>query len=376
MASQIPHIYFEPKIGSSEQEQMEEIMLKTLKTAALAATLFFTGVIANAEVNLTAHTSGAGTAVQINVTALGEFAADRGIANIQIKDGQTGSKYNVALAEGKIDIASLPFVLPFVLSKAVGPYSKLDKEEAAELASNIRLLYPFTLSIFTLYAYDAKGINGFDGLKGRKILNGPPRGTASLNSRSLIQLMSGLKADEDYESVTVNWNQMPAAIIDGTVDAVLVPAMFPGPRVTRASAAGAMTMWSMPKDTFEAEASQKFLNKPGSTPYIVPLADIQAAMGSGWTIISEDDKFRGKAVPGGDMVNKSMDEELAYQLTMAHIENIDSIKKLAPFMKTLNFGVMDRSVHGLCGANKVKFHPGAVRAWEESGYKVPDCAKP
>ena len=279
-------------------------------------------------------------------------------------------------SEGKIDIASLPFVLPFVLSKAVGPYSKLDKEEAAELASNIRLLYPFTLIILTLYAYDAKGINGFDGLKGRKILNGPPRGTASLNSRSLIQLMSGLKADEDYESVTVNWNQMPAAIIDGTVDAVLVPAMFPGPRVTRASAAGAMTMWSMPKDTFEAEASQKFLNKPGSTPYIVPLADIQAAMGSGWTIISEDDKFRGKAVPGGDMVNKSMDEELAYQLTMAHIENIDSIKKLAPFMKTLNFGVMDRSVHGLCGANKVKFHPGAVRAWEESGYKVPDCAKP
>ena len=121
MASQIPHIYFEPKIGSSEQEQMEEIMLKTLKTATLAATLFFTGAIANAEVNLTAHTSGTGTAVQINVTALGEFAADRGIANIQIKDGQTGSKYNVALAEGKIDIASLPFVLPFVLSKAVGP---------------------------------------------------------------------------------------------------------------------------------------------------------------------------------------------------------------------------------------------------------------
>ena len=44
---------------------------------------------------------------------------------------------------------------------------------------------------------------------------------------------SGLKADTDYESVTVSWNQMPQAIIEGSVDAVLVPAMFPGPRVTR-----------------------------------------------------------------------------------------------------------------------------------------------
>ena len=40
-------------------------------------------------------------------------------------------------------------------------------------------------------------------LKGLKVLNGPPRGTAAMNSRQLLQLFSGLKADTDYESECV-----------------------------------------------------------------------------------------------------------------------------------------------------------------------------
>ena len=28
-----------------------------------------------------------------------------------------------------------------------------------------------------------------------------------------------------------------------------------------------------------------------------------------------------------------------------------------------------------CGPNPLKYHPGAVAAWEEAGYTIPDCAK-
>ena len=351
-------------------------MLKTFKTAAVAVTAAMTASAALAQVNLTSHTAGAGTAVGLTATALVEYAADRGIANIQLKDGQTGTNYMLALAEGKIDLASGPMLLPFVLSRAIGPYSNIEKDKGAELAANIQLLYPYTLSVFSLYAYDAKGIAGWSDLKGLKVLNGPPRGTATINSRGLIQLFGGLKAEEDYESVTVNWNQMAATIIDGTADAAAIPVMFPGPRVSRAGAAGAMTLFSMPKDIFESEAAQRFLNKPGSVAFQIPVAEAQAALGEGWTVVSEDDMFRGKAVSGGDMVNKSMDEELAYQLTKAHIENLDAHKEIAKFMATLNFGVLDPQVSGLCGQTTVKFHRGAVRAWEEAGYTVPECAKP
>lgn len=351
-------------------------MFKKLSKAAIAMTAALSASAAIAEVNLTSQTAGAGTPVGLTATALVEYASERGIANIQLKDGQTGTVYVKAMAEGKVDIISGPFILPFLLSRGAGPYSKLGKEKGAELGKNVRLLYPYTLSVFYLYAYESKGIDSWKGLAGKKVLNGPPRGAATSNSRALIQLFGGLKVDKDYESVTVNWNQAPQAVIDGTADAAVIPDLFPGPRVTRIGAAGAMTAVSMPKETFESEAAQKLLNKPGSVAFTIPVAKAKAGLGEGWTIISEDDTFRGMAVTGGDMVNASMDEEIAYQLTKAHIDNLDDLKAKAPFMGTINFGVLDAKIAGLCGPNPVKFHPGAVRAWEEAGHEVPACAKP
>ncbi len=351
-------------------------MLRKLGMATVVAAAAFAASAASAQVNLTSETAGAGTVVGLTAAALVEYASERGIANIQLKDGQTGTIYIQALAEGKVDIVNGPFMIPFLLSRGVGPYSSLGKEKGAELGSNLRLLYPYTLSIFYLYAYDAKGISGWKDLAGRKVLNGPPRGAAVSNSRALIQLFAGLKANEDYESVTVNWNQAAAAVIDGTADAAVMPDLFPGVRVTQIGAAGAMTAFSLPKDIYETEAAQKLLNKPGSTAFEIPVAEVQAGLGEGWTIVSEDDTFRGMAIVGGDMVNRSMDEEVSYQLVKAHIENLDNLKAKAPFMETVNFGVLDPKVAGLCGANPIKFHLGAVRAWEEAGYTVPDCAKP
>ena len=136
-------------------------MKSILKLAALAVTASLTGAVAMAEVNLVSNAAGVGIAGGLTVAALVVHAADRGIANIQLKDGQTGTKYMLALAEGKIDIASGPHVLPFLMGRAAGPYAKLGKEKGAELAANIQLLYPYTFSIFTMYAYDANGISGW-----------------------------------------------------------------------------------------------------------------------------------------------------------------------------------------------------------------------
>ena len=128
-------------------------MLKRTKLAGLATSAVLMTSMAFGQVNLTSHTAGAGTAVAITATALVEYAADRGIANIQLKDGQTGTKYVKGLAEGKIDIITAPFILPFVLGKAVGPYSKMDKAEAAELAKNIQLLYPWPLPFQIFFCF-------------------------------------------------------------------------------------------------------------------------------------------------------------------------------------------------------------------------------
>lgn len=69
-----------------------------------------------------------------------EIAGTQGIANIQLSDGQTLTNSIQNVAEGKTDIASAPHILPFLMSRGVGPYGSLGKEKGAELAGNLRAI--------------------------------------------------------------------------------------------------------------------------------------------------------------------------------------------------------------------------------------------
>ena len=348
----------------------------TIKLAAtVVAGLACAASAASAQANLTAEAGAPGTVSYLAPVSLAEFVATSGIADIQVKEGQTLTNSVQNVAEGRSDISASPFIVPFLMSRGVGPYSNIGAEEGAKLADNLRVLYPYTFGVFFLYAYNSQGITGWDDLAGRRVLNGPPQGAATGNSRTLIQLVTGMNYETDYESVTVSWGQAVNTITDGTADAALLPELFPSGRPTQMSAAGDMTAYSIPREAFERESMQNYLRAPGNAPWEMPVADAEN-LGEAWTVQSEDDTFRGMAVVGGELARADLDEELAYQLVRVHIENLDAIRAKAPFAEFAGFGVLDAESTGLCGPNPLRYHPGAVRAWEEAGYIVPDCAKP
>ncbi len=346
------------------------IFKKSLLALGLAAGMSTT---VHAIENLTGETASPGGSIHLSMVHLAEAAAAAGVANIQVADGQTLTNSIQNVAEGKTDIAGTPYILPFLLSKGRGPYSKLGEEKGAELASNLRALYPVTLGIFALYAFDSKGLNGWDDLEGRSIYNGPPRGAALSNARSIIQLSTGLKDGDGYKGVQVNWGQAVKTITDGSADAVVLPILFPDSRITQSLASGNMTVWSAPLDKWNSEPYQKYLRAPGSAPFTLDAA--KADLGEGVTLVTEDGTFRGLATIGGDIVNKNMPFELAKALTKAHIDTLDQLKKKAPFARYAGYGVVDSVKSGMCGANPLKYHEGAVAAWEEAGYTIDDCAK-
>ena len=300
-----------------------------------------------------------------------EIAGTRGIANIQLADGQTLTNSIQNVAEGKTDIAGSPHILPFLMSRGVGPYGSLGKEKGAELAGNLRAINPFTLGIFFLFAYDSKNINGWDDIEGRTIYNGPPRGGALTNARSMIQIVTGLKDGEGYTGIQTNWGQAGTLIASGEPDAIVLPELFPGSRLTSATAAGKMTGWSMPKDIYESDAMQKYMAAPGSAPFTMDINELRETMGDDWSFISEDDTFRAFATIGGNVVHKDMDDQLVYDLVSAYIDTMDDLKAKAPFGNTVNF---DNPMLGMCGANPIQYHVAAARAWREAGYQLDDCA--
>ena len=76
---------------------------------------------AHAQVNLSAETAGA-TGVPGNVMGhMADVLGEKKIANLQVAQGQTLTNSVRNVAQGKTDIASAPIILPFLLSRGVGP---------------------------------------------------------------------------------------------------------------------------------------------------------------------------------------------------------------------------------------------------------------
>ncbi|MFK7752078.1 MAG: TAXI family TRAP transporter solute-binding subunit [Sedimentitalea sp.] len=329
---------------------------------------------AHAQANLTAEAAAPVSVGGNTVLGLAELAAGAGVANIQVATGQTLTNAVQNVAEGKTDIGAAPFTLPFLLSRGVGPYAKLGKEGGAELASKLAVLYTYRVAVFGISSYESTNFGGYSAIEGAKIYNGPPRGGALNRARSMVKLATGLDEGKGYTGVQVNWGQAVKTITDGSADAFLLPMNFPDGRQAPAAAAGKMVVHSFPKDVFESANAQKYAKAPGTAAMKVEITP--EMFGPNFSVISEDNMFRGYADVGGDLVNVSMDEELAYQLTKAFLEGLDTVKARTPFMPTVWLGETAIDVTGLCGPMPMKYHPGAVRAWEEAGYTLPDCAKP
>ncbi|WP_420332574.1 TAXI family TRAP transporter solute-binding subunit [Roseibium sp.] len=340
---------------------------------AVAAVLCLTAG-AQAQTILSAETAAPNTTPGISIIALSEAAAKAGVADIQVTSGQTLTNSVQNVAEGKTDIAAAPFILPFLLSKGVGPYAGLGAEKGAELANELAVLYTYRISVQGLFAFDSSNISGWDDLEGKTIFNGPPRGAALTNARLLIKTNTGLEEGSGYTGVQVNWGQAVKTMQDGSADAFVLPMSFPDPRVSASLASGNMTIYSVSKEVYDSEAFGNVAKLPGTVKFSMPVADM--GYGDGVTVVSEDDTFRGPGTVGADIVNKSMDFELAKSLTAAAIENIESIYHAkAPFMPVTWHGETAIEITDMCGPNPLKYHPGAVAAWEEAGYTLPDCAK-
>ncbi len=101
--------------------------ISSLGLVALAAALLAAGTAQAQNITLTQEAGSAGGASDISAKNLAEIAAAKNIATIQVQAGKTLTKSALQVAQGKTDIAASPFVLPFRLSKGLGPYCGVGK---------------------------------------------------------------------------------------------------------------------------------------------------------------------------------------------------------------------------------------------------------
>ena len=348
---------------------MKYYVMRLLALVILASFTFE----AHAQVNLSAETAGA-TGVPGNVMGhMADVLGEKKIANLQVAQGQTLTNSVRNVAQGKTDIASAPIILPFLLSRGVGPYGKLGKEQGAKLAANLRALWPYNAGGLFGFAYSNKGWKSWEDFRGKSIWNGPPRGAALTNARQVGIMAAGLKDGKDYKGVQQNWGQLTTTLVDGSVDGFILPVTWPHPYITTMTAAGKVSAFSMSKAAMQSDLAKKLFGVPGNIPIIVDRKDM--GFEKSLTLISEDNKLRGLGTAFTTVVHKKMSFDLAKKIVATHIATLDRLKKRTAFMKSVGLAEMDPKKTSFCGKSKLKFHAGAVAAWTDAGYKLPACAK-
>ncbi len=350
-----------------------------LRSFFIGAAIACSPMAAFAQATLTSETSGPGSSPHYIDTTLAASLEAANVATMQITEGATLTNSVQAVAEGRLDMTPAPLLLPFLLSRGIGPYAGVGPEKGAELAENLRIIFFHAGSHQTFSYYNSNPIADIRNLNGKRIWNGPPRGAALTSGRAMIQLLSGLKDGEGYEGIQTQWNETIATITGGGVDAWTVPNGLPSGREIQIAAAGGVTMHDIPSDLYNSELGQQIVAAPGHAPFSMPVEDYRAVYaGNDITIVTDDDTFDSYSTAFGQIVSKSMDEELVYNIVSTFLKNKDRFFKGSPMGPYLNltFGDINGKAQGACGAVQVKMHPGAVRAYTDAGFTIAECLIP
>lgn len=349
------------------------------KTAIVGATLALAPLAASAQATLTAETTTPGSTPHYIDTTLAAVLDSAGVATVQITEGATLTNSVQAVAEGQLDMAPAPLILPFLLSRGIGPYSGVGADEGAKMAANLQVLFWNSGSAQIFAYYNNNPIEDIRALDGKRIWNGPPRGAALTSGRAMVQLLSGAKDGEGYEGIQTAWPDTVSTITGGGVDAWTIPEGLPSGREIAIAAAGGITMHDVPSDLLASELGKQILAAPGHAPYSVPVEAFRAAYaGNDITIVTDDDTFDSFATAFGQIVNAGMDEQLAYDITSAFLAAEKRFIEGSPRgpYAMISFGDVDGVSQGACGAVQIKMHPGAIRAFEDAGHSVADCLRP
>lgn len=350
-----------------------------LRTTLLGAAVALAPLAVSAQATLTAETTTPGSTPHYIDTTFAAILESAGVATLQITEGATLTNSVQAVAEGQLDMAPAPLILPFLLSRGIGPYSGVGPEKGAELAGNIRALFFNAGSAQVFGHYNSAPIDDIRNLEGKRIWNGPPRGAALTSGRAMIQLLSGLKDGEGYEGVQNQWADAVSTITGGGADAWTIPEGLPSGRQIALAAAGGITIYDVPSDLLNSELGQQIVAAPGHAPYSVPVEEFRKAYaGNDITVVTDDDTFDSFATAFAQIVSADMDEELAFQLTKAFLEGEERFVTSSPRgpYLAMSFGDVDGVRQGACGAVQMKMHPGAIRAFEDAGHTIADCLRP
>ena len=304
------------------------------------------------------ETAGVGDPVHTVFVAFSNQAKKSDV-EIQVNAGQTLTKSMLKGAKGDIDFFSSVPSLVNLMAGQKRMYKNV--KDAPDLSKQLRAIFGFKAGAYHPITLDGSGIESWDDIKGKTVFTGPPAGSASATSESLIKIITGFEAGKDYTAVRLSWGEGYTALADGKIDMMVRPAEVGSANVERFGLSGKFRVLSIPEKFVSSEAMQGLFGKPGRG-----------------MLEFEGDVYKGQLTEGKITAlgftqfvgtHAGVSEEVVYKATKAFWENISDVQATAFFLKSITPETAFTSVN-------VPLHPGAARYYKEAGIAIPDAIQP
>ncbi len=290
---------------------------------------------------------------------LSKYSADD--HEVRVNVDQTLTRSALKVATGAIDLASTPAGAFHKMTLGKGPYKKLG-DKAVTASADIRSLFAFLGGHVHALTYADSGIEGWDDLRGKRIFVGPPAGSFSAQTIGLIETVTGMKPDEDYEAIKLAWSAANQAFEDGKFDVFMRSGTIGSAAIDQFGAANKFNILGIPESLIGTPAWEKYLQTPGYAADTMPA-------GTYSNQANNDQDLLASAYVMFVSVNKDMSDDTAYDLTKAMFENLDDAH-------SVNAGLKPLTLENAFVSLSAPLHPGAIRYYEEMGITIPDQLRP
>ncbi|MEM9840301.1 MAG: TAXI family TRAP transporter solute-binding subunit [Pseudomonadota bacterium] len=290
---------------------------------------------------------------------LSKYTADS--HEVRVNVDQTLTRAALKVATGAIDMASTPAGAFARMKVGKGPYKDLG-QEAIDASANIRSLFAFAGGHVHAITYADSGIETWEDLRGKRVFIGPPAGSFSAQTSALIETITGMKANEDYEAIRLAWGAANQAFEDGKFDVFMRSGTMGSAAVDQFGSAKPFRILGIPESVIGTPAWDTYLSTPGYAADILPA-------GTYANQSNNDTDLLASAYVMFLSVHKDMDDQTAYDLTKAMFDNLEDAH-------SVNSGLEPLTLDNAFVSLGAPLHPGAIRFYDEAGVAIPDNLRP
>lgn len=288
--------------------------------------------------------------------ALAQYTEREGIS-LEVILGQALTRSAMKVAAGQADST---FVVPPVVQmmrEASGPY-EAHGDRTRDLAENLRALFGLPGGIFHAVAWANAGIESWHDVAGKRVYVGPPGGSAAPMITGMIELETGLVADEDYDTVRIPWGAATQAFQDGQFDVLVLSSPVGQQSLNELSLQREIRLLGISDEVLESEAWRTYTEATATTHGVIPAGTYAGQ-------INGDEDVLTSANIIYMAVNAGMPDEVAYGYTKAYWENLDEMKAGNAMLRNLH------TEDPFIGLN-APLHPGAVQYYRDAGLEIPE----